>query len=173
MIRKATLDDLDAIESAYNEHFQYEMEHGAFTVFQKGVYPTRNDAQAAIQSGTLYVYEENCEIAGSIIVDHLQPAPYTDIPWSASLRQQEVMVIHLLMVRPSKSGKGIASSLIQYTFQLAKSHSCRAVRLDTGAQNTPAVSLYQKLGFHIVASSAMKVGNVIEHSRHLFLEKQL
>lgn len=32
---------------------------------------------------------------------------------------------------------------------------------------------YKKLGFQIVAEVTMKVGNVIEHSGHLFFEKVL
>ena len=83
------------------------------------------------------------------------------------------MVIHLLMVRPSMSGKGIASSLIKFTTELAQKNSCRALRLDTGSQNIPALSLYQKNGFEIIASASKKVGDVIAHKNHLFLEKIL
>ena len=45
MIRKATFDDIELIEDTYNEHFKHELEHGAFTVFKKGIYPTRRDAE--------------------------------------------------------------------------------------------------------------------------------
>ena len=44
MIRKATFDDIELIEDTYNEHFKHEIEHEAFTVFKKGIYPTRKDA---------------------------------------------------------------------------------------------------------------------------------
>ena len=44
MIRKAILKDVNSIEDTYNEHFQYELNHTAFTVFKKGVYPTKDDA---------------------------------------------------------------------------------------------------------------------------------
>ena len=37
MIRKATSDDIELIEDTYNEHFKHEKEHGAFTIFKKGV----------------------------------------------------------------------------------------------------------------------------------------
>ena len=74
MIRKATFDDIELIEDTYNEHFKHEKKHGAFTVFKKGIYPTRKDAEKAINVGTLYVYEENNGIAGSMIVDKVQPA---------------------------------------------------------------------------------------------------
>ena len=173
MIRKATFDDIEMIEDTYNEHFKHEMEHGAFTVFKKGVYPTRKDAEKAMNAGTLYVYEDDNNIAGSIIVDKIQPAEYAGIVWGKTLRSEEVMVIHLLMVRPSMAGRGIASSLVRYAMELAKNHSCGALRLDTGSQNIPVVSLYKKLGFQIVATASMKVGTTIEHSGHLFLEKLL
>ena len=33
MIRKAVMNDIGLIEDAYNEHFQYEIDHTAYTVF--------------------------------------------------------------------------------------------------------------------------------------------
>ncbi len=173
MIRKAVSDDIRFIEDTYNEHFQYETEHEAFTVFKKGVYPTKADAKQAINAGTMFVYEENGNIVGSIIVDQIQPMEYADIPWKGNFSKEEVMVIHLLMVRPSMSGKGIASSLIRYAVELARNDQCKSLRLDTGSQNIPAVSLYKKSGFEIVANAPKKVGDVIAHKNHLYLEKVL
>ena len=173
MIRKAILKDVNSIEDTYNENFQYELNNTAFTVFKKGVYPTKDDAERAIYAGALFVYEENGTIVGSIIIDKVQPIEYATIPWKEKLSEDEVMVIHLLMVRPSMSGKGIASSLIKFATELAQKNSCRALRLDTGSQNIPALSLYQKNGFEIIASASKKVGDVIAHKNHLFLEKIL
>ena len=173
MIRKAILKDVNSIEDTYNEHFQYELNHTAITVFKKAVYPTKDDAERAIYAGALFVYEENGTIVGSIIIDKVQPIEYATIPWKEKLSEDEVMVIHLLMVRPSMSGKGIASSLIKFATELAQKNSCRALRLDTGSQNIPALSLYQKNGFEIIASASKKVGDVIAHKNHLFLEKIL
>lgn len=173
MIRRATFDDIELIEDTYNEHFEHEVEHGTFTVFKKGIYPTRKDAEKAIDIGTLYVYEGNNSIAGSIIVDKIQPIEYAKIVWIQAFADDEVMVIHLLLVRPSEAGKGIATSLVKYAMKLAKNNSCKALRLDTGRQNVPALSLYKKLGFQIVAAASMRVGNAIEHNGHLFLEKML
>ena len=56
------------------------------------------------------MYEENNRIAGSIIVDKIQPIEYTKIVWGQTFTNDEVMVIHLLIVRPSKAGKGIATA---------------------------------------------------------------
>ena len=67
VIRKAILADIDSVEDTYNEHFIYEKEHGSFTVFKKGVYPTREDAIKAVNAGTLYVGEENNKIVGKSV----------------------------------------------------------------------------------------------------------
>lgn len=173
MIRKAVFDDIDLIVDTYNEHFDYEIEHGAFTVFKKGIYPTRKDAEEAVNAGTLYVYKDDNGIAGSMMIDKVQPAEYTGIAWGQNFGNDEVMVIHLLMVRPCMAGRGIASSLIEYAIKLAKNDSCKVLRLDTGSQNIPAVSLYKKLGFQVVAAAPMRVGAAIAHDNHLFLEKIL
>lgn len=173
MIRKATLNDIEQIEDTYNEHFKHEIEHGAFTVFKKGVYPTRKDAEKAIGVGSLYVYEKAGSVAGSIIIDKVQPTEYAGIVWGQTLTDDEIMVIHLLMVRPSMAGNGIASSLLRYAMEMAKNNSCKALRLDTGSQNIPAVSLYKKFGFQVVSTASMKVGNTIAHKGHFFLEKVL
>ena len=134
MIRKATFNDIEQIEDTYNEHFNHEIEYGAFTVFKKGVYPTRKDAEKAISVGTLYVYEKGDNIAGSIIIDKIQPTEYAGIAWGQTLKDDEVMVIHLLMVRPSMAGNGIASSLVCHAMEMAKNNSCKALRLDTGSK---------------------------------------
>lgn len=173
MIRKAILDDIDLIDDAYNEHFKYEAEHKAYTVFKKGVYPTRTNVKCAINTETMFVYEKNGNIDGSIIIDKVQPCEYAGISWKGHFSNDEVMVIHLLMVRPSMSGKGIATSLIEYAVELAKTNNCKTLRLDTGSQNIPAVSLYKRNGFEVVAKAPKKVGDVISHKDHLYLERVL
>lgn len=101
LIRKAGFDDIPLIVDTYNEHFQYEEKHGAFTVFRKGAYPTGRDAENAVKAGSLYVYEENQIIAGSIIIDNVQTTEYEKIPWSGYFSQDKVMVIHLRWYVPA------------------------------------------------------------------------
>ena len=171
IIRQAVIADLDGIEQGYQEHFAHEKKYGAYTVFQEDVYPTRKVAETALQNGTLYVYEENGDVLGSIILNRQQPDEYKKIEWLSKASDEKVWVIHLLMVRPSAAGKGIGSSLVNYAVDIAKQCSCTAVRLDTGKQNIPAISLYKKLGFQLVAALSMKVGGAIPHKEHLFFEK--
>ena len=173
MIRKAILKDVNSIEDTYNEHFQYELNHTAFTVFKKGVYPTKDDAERAIYAGALFVYEENGTIVGSIIIDKVQPIEYATIPWKEKLSEDEVMVIHLLMVRPSMSGKGIASSLIKFATELAQKNKLQGTTFGYRKSKYSCAIFVSKNGFEIIASASKKVGDVIAHKNHLFLEKIL
>lgn len=173
MIRLAVPADLDEIEQSYREHFLHERLHGAYTVFREGVYPTRRHAEQALADGVLYVYEEAGAILGSVILDRRQPQAYQAILWPSSAPEERVGVIHLLMVRPSAAGRGIGSALVGFGEEEARRLGCLALRLDTGAQNTPAAALYQKLGFQLAAAGSMRVGDAIPHSGHLFFEKEL
>lgn len=173
ILRKASASDLDSIEKSYQEHFAHEKKYGAYTVFQEGVYPTRKVAETALQNNALYVCDEQGIILGSIIVDGHQPDEYKKIDWPSKASNEKIKVIHLVMVRPNASGKGVGSSLVHYALDRARQQSCVAVRLDTGEQNIPAVSLYKKLGFQLAANLPMKVGGIIAHSHHLFFEKMI
>lgn len=175
MIRQATAADLAQIEDAYDEHFAFETAHPerAFTVFRKGVYPTRRDAEKALADGGLTVFEEDGRILASVITSGVQPPEYAHVSWQRALDASQVRVIHLLMVRPSAAGRGIGATLMRHIEAQARAEGIRALRLDTGSQNAPAVHLYEKCGFKIVARAAMQVGGVVPHDGHLFLEKCL
>lgn len=171
ILREAIASDIDDIEKGYQEHFAHEKKYGAYTVFQEGIYPTRKAAEIALQNRALYVYEENGIVLGSVILDGQQPEEYKKIEWPSNAPNEKVMVIHLLMVRPSAAGKGVGTSIVNYVIDIAGKRSCIAVRLDTGGQNIPAASLYKKMGFQLAAISPMKVGGMISHNEHLFFEK--
>lgn len=176
MIRQATAADLAAIEDAYNEHFDFEAAHPeqAFTVFKKGVYPTRRDAEKALAAGGLTVYEaEDGAILASLITSGQQPPEYANVTWQRALPDEDVLVINLLMVRPSAAGRRIGTAMLENIEEAARKVGKKALRLDTGSQNTRAVHLYEREGYKIVSSASMKVGGVVPHDGHLFFEKLL
>lgn len=83
MIRQATAADLDQIVDAYEEHFAFEETHPAqaFTVFKRGVYPTRRVAEKALADDGLTVYEEDGRILASVITSGQQPPEYANVAW--------------------------------------------------------------------------------------------
>lgn len=173
MIRKAASPDIDQIEKSYMELLEYEQHHTAYTVWKAGVYPTRETAKKSCQDGSLYVLEQNGEICASIILNQLQPKEYENIHWKYPAQPDRVLIIHLLCVRPSKAGQGIGKKLIQFAIEEGKRKNCTTVRLDTGAQNIPAATLYKKLGFELAGTSSMEIGGLIPHDAHLFFEKKI
>ena len=173
MIRKAVWQDIDLVEKGYIELLLHEQEHGAYTVWQMGVYPTRATAENALREGSLYVMEQDGEICASMILNRTQPKEYDKINWSRPAQHDEVLVVHLLCVRPSKAGRGIGRAMVEFAVEEGKHLHCKAVRLDTGAQNKPAAALYQKLGFALAATGSMAIGGMIVHKGHLFFEKKI
>lgn len=173
MIRKATASDLDAVAQGYTEQISHDLENGRFTIWELGVYPTRCTAEKSLAEGSLFVAEVDGEIAASMIANQVQPEEYGAVSWSCDAPQQEVLVVHLLCVRPSRARSGMGSAMVRFAAEQARQMGCRTVRLDTGAQNIPAFTLYQKLGFRLAGTASMNVGGVIAHRDHLFLEMLL
>lgn len=173
MIRKAVSQDIGQVEEVYTELLLYEQEHGAYTAWKLGVYPTRAVAEKSLAAGTLYVMEQDGEICASIIANQVQPEEYEGIRWKYRAQPNEVFVIHLLCVRPSKAGHGIGRSLVEFAVEEGRRLGCKTVRLDTGGQNKPAAALYTKLGFELAGTTSMAIGGVITHKNHLFFEKNI
>lgn len=173
MIRKAQSQDIDAVEKSYIELLLYEKNHRAYTVWQLGVYPTRETAEKSYSNGNLYVLEENREIYASMIINQTQPKEYYNINWKYQAKDEEVLTIHLICVRPSKTHQGIGKKLVQFAIDMAKNLNCKTIRLDTGLQNTPAIALYQSFGFELAGKTSMMIGGLITHNNHLFFERKV
>lgn len=170
MIRKATFNDIDEVEKSYIELLLYEQNHIAYTVWQLGVYPTRETAQNALSDGSLFVFEKSGKICASMIINQNVPDEYDNIKWKCVANPSEVLIIHLLCVRPTEAGRGIGKEMVSFAIEEAMHRNCKAVRLDTGSQNIPAKTLYTNLGFELMGTTTMNIGGIIPHNNHLFFE---
>lgn len=173
IIRKAIPQDIDQVERSYVELLLHEQEHGAYTAWKLGVYPTRETVEKSFTNGHLYVMEQDGEICASIILNQICPKEYDNIKWKYHAQSTEILVVHLLCVRPSKARCGIGKDMVQFAIREGIRLNCKTIRLDTGAQNKPAVELYQKLGFELAGTTAMNIGGLIAHNNHLFFEKNI
>lgn len=171
IVRKAKTEDLTQVHTIYNDIIAYEEQNIKYTAFQANVYPVRETAEKALASNSLYVCETDGKISGSIIINQLQPDEYKNVNWKHNFSESEIIVIHLLCVSPVHSGKGLGRKMIEFVVTEGKKHSCKAIRLDTGSQNIPAKSLYEKNGFTVAGMGNMSIGGLIGHSNHLFYEK--
>ena len=137
MIRLANPSDLDAIAEIYEEILAAEDARPAsYTNWQRGKYPTRDTAEAALEAGTLWVGEEDGALP-----------EYDAIPWSIPAQPSEVGVIHTLVIRPSWSGRGKAREFVAFCEEELRRQGKKAVRLDTYEGNLPANTMYPRLGY--------------------------
>lgn len=172
MIRKAEKGDIAAVSASYQELFAYEEAHGNQTNWAPGLYPSESTAQTALEGGTLYVLEEDGVICGSMILNHIQPPEYRLIDWCYTAGDMEVLVLHTLCIPPSQKGKGYGRQFIEFAIRYAAQIGCKVVRLDTWAENHPAASLYEKMGFRLAGTAPMLLQGTIREQQ-IFFEREV
>ena len=145
IIRKGTQADLASVEQLYNDIHTAE-ETGQQTIgWIRGVYPTRATAQAALDAKDLFVLEDAGKLLGAARINIAQVDSYAEGDWEFAARDEEVCVLHTLVVSPSASGKGYGKKLVKFYEDYALSHGCPELRMDTNARNAVARGLYKKL----------------------------
>ena len=149
MIRKAVWQDVDAIADGYRRLLAHEAATHSYTNWKPGIYPVRADAERALESGTLYVLEEDGQVCASMILNQHQAEAYAEMPWQYPADPAQVLVIHTLTMAPEMSGKGYGTRMVRFAMEEARRRGCTVIRLDTYVGNLPAQRLYGKLGFRI------------------------
>ncbi|ACV22803.1 Predicted acetyltransferase [Slackia heliotrinireducens] len=145
--RKATMDDLDRISEIYEMIHDLE-EQGKITVgWIRGVYPTRDTAQAAIRADEMFVEEFDGRIVASGKINQSQENSYAGGDWRYDVPNDQVMVLHTLTVAPDEGKHGFGTRFAAFYEQYALDHGCPYLRIDTNARNARARALYAKLGY--------------------------
>lgn len=148
MIRKATQNDLPAIVQIY-DHIHEREDAGEVTIgWVSGVYPVKATAQASLDRGDMFVYEDEAgTVLAAGILNRSQVDSYAAGHWRYPAPDDEVMVLHTLVVEPTAGGRGIGRAFVDYYEQYARENGCRYLRMDTNEINANARAMYKKLGF--------------------------
>ena len=147
MIRKATINDIDAISSIY-EHIHDMAESGKYSLgWIRGVYPTKKLAEEHLKVGDLFVCEHNGNIVGTAIINKLQLPEYADGNWNFQASPDSVMVLHTLAVDPYAANTGVGAEFLGFYEDYARRHGCTELRIDTQTRNMNARRFYPKFGF--------------------------
>lgn len=147
MICNAQQTDLSAVAAIYDAIHDQELQ-GTLTIgWQKGVYPTRQTAQSALERGDLFVAKEGGEVLASAIINHVQMDAYAQANWQMQAADSEVLVLHTLTVSPGAMHRGLGRAFVAFYEELARQKGCRCLRMDTNARNTRARAFYAALGF--------------------------
>lgn len=170
MIRKAQEKDLPAVAGIYSD-IHTEEEHGRTTVgWVRGVYPTAETAAQSLARGDLFVEEDDGVIVGTAIINQLQVDVYEGAEWSYDVSDNEVMVLHTLVISPKASRRGYGKKFVEFYEQYALLHNCHYLRMDTNVKNSQARAMYKKLGYREVGIAPC-VFNGIEGVQLVLLEK--
>ena len=172
LVRKANARDLDAIEAIYDRIHTAEEQGPVTTGWQRAVYPTRATAMAALERGDLFVLEADGEIAGSALINQIQVDVYKDAPWQYQVADEEVMVLHTLVIDPLRKGQGLGKIFVRFYEDYALQQGCPFLRMDTNARNLPARAFYKKLNYQEIAIVPC-VFNGIADVQLVLLEKKL
>lgn len=150
-IRKATAADLDAVSGIYGR-IHDEIEAGRASIgWLRDVYPTRATAETALARVDLFVEEQDGCVVGTAILNQTQVDAYFGAPWEHDVPENEIMVLHTLVIDPNCKDTGLGRKFEAYYERYALSHGCRALHIDTNARNTVARSFYRKLGYREIA----------------------
>ena len=138
MIRKAEKRDLEAVDCLYQEIHDAESTGQITMGWIRGVYPTRATAEAALARDDLFVLEEDGCILGSGIINQIQVDVYQGAPWNCQVPDDQVSVLHTLVISPSARGKGYGRSFILFYEAYSLEHGCSELRIDTNERNLAA-----------------------------------
>lgn len=147
MIRLATKADLDAIERIYNAIHDQE-EAGEVTIgWDRAIYPTRTTAAAAIELGDMYVLEDNSVVVAAARINQEQVPEYANCTWEHEASDNQVLVLHTLVVDPACGGHGYGKQFVAFYENMARESGRPFLRMDTNERNVRARALYAKLGY--------------------------
>ena len=137
-IRKAKESDIDQIEKIY-DHIHDLEESGLITIgWIRGIYPIRKTAEDSLARGDLFVMEDENEVVATAIINQIQVPDYAEAKWKYDVEDNEVMVLHTLIVNPKHRAKGYGKAFVAFYEKYAKKTGCMELRMDTNARNENA-----------------------------------
>ncbi|MBE5770066.1 MAG: GNAT family N-acetyltransferase [Clostridiales bacterium] len=170
--RKATEADIPAIAAIYDDIHTGEEKGESSIGWIRSIYPTAETARTALLRDDLFVQEDEGCIVGAAIINQSQVDVYEGAPWRYPALDEQVMVLHTLVISPKAARRGYGSAFVSFYEQYARDHHCPFLRMDTNARNTRARALYKKLGYEEIAIVPCQF-NGIDGVQLVLLEKRV
>lgn len=149
-IRKAVKQDIDQIEAIYERIHDEEEAGRAVIGWIRGIYPTRKIAEDSLDRGDLFVMVDEDKVVATAIINQIQVPDYKHARWRNEAKDDEVMVLHTLIVDPLHKARGLGKAFVVFYEDYALKNGCKELRMDTNAKNERARAMYQKLGYEEV-----------------------
>lgn len=137
MIRKVTVQDIDALKPLYIACFQMHHTHRSDIFPSVDEKTLTNALEEELQTNKLfYVYEKENVIVAYIAFQFVQ-------------KRVKTLWIDELYVLETYRRQGIAKQLLDYTTTQAKENTCERVEFCAWNFNADAMHVYEKLGYSI------------------------
>ena len=171
--RKATSADIPVIAEIYEDIHTEEECGRVFVGWERGVYPTKATADAALERNDLFVgTDESGRIFGAAIINQQQVDVYADAAWIYPAKDEEVMVLHTLVISPKYARRGFGESFARFYEDYARQQKCSVLRIDTNERNQRGRAMYRKLGYR-ESDMIPCLFNGMEGIHLMMLEKKL
>ena len=171
-IRKATKADFDTILEIYHKIHTEEENGRATTGWIRGIYPEAQTINDALARDDLFIAETDGKITVSAILNQLQVDVYAGAAWQFPAHDNQVMVMHTLVVDPDQKGKGLGKTMETFYENYALQNGCHFLRIDTNVKNISARNFYKKLGFKEIGLAPCTF-NGLEGIDLVLLEKKI
>ncbi len=147
-VRKATMDDLDAVMDFYANMID-EMQGTDFDILWKhDEHPSNAFLRESVERGymTIGIADDGC-IACALVIDHTRAPGYERAPWRIDAPLDDIGIVHAVATRPAYHGRGFAKRLFASAIEAARAEGMRSLQLDTFVDNVRSHGLYEGLGF--------------------------
>ncbi len=172
MIRKATKNDICGISEIIDNIHTAE-ENGELIIgWIRDVYPTVETVENALVRNDIFVLEDGEKIVGTAIINQIQVDVYAKAKWNYDVSDDEVMVLHTLMISPKHFGKGYGRDFVEFYENYAKENGCNYLRMDTNEKNLRARKMYAGMGYNEIGKEECEF-NGIPGVYLVLLEKKL
>lgn len=172
IFRKATKDDLSAVDQLYDLTHDAEEQGLTQVGWVRGIYPTIATAQLGLEKGDLFVAVDQGCIVGCARINQEQMEEYKMGEWDYPVEEKAVMVLHTLTITPECRGKGYGREFLSFYERYAIEHGCTCARMDTGITNLKARKMYERAGYKEVGVVQTNF-NGINNISLILLEKKL
>ena len=108
-------------------------------------YPSLDKLQQDINHNELYVFEENNQILGIIVLSEIMDEEYNNVSWMTP--SEKNLYIHRLAIHPDSWGKGYGQKLMDFAEEFAKKLDFKSIRLDTFSLNKRNQKFYEARGY--------------------------
>ena len=120
----------------------------------------------------MFVCERDGHVVAAAKINKEQVDVYADGRWEFEADDEEIMVLHTLVVSPSVQTSGIGKEFVKFYEEYALAEGCPYLRMDTNERNKRARAFYKGAGYKEIGMVPC-VFNGIDGVQLVLLEKKL